>query len=184
MIFSNKVLLIYGTPCAGKYTIAKALSEKHNLYLIDNHFFNNLLFPFIDLKSNNKQNNNDLFNGILEVKKIWFEKVARYGKLDRGFVFTSVLDNSSEDKKCLQQFKNFAKKINYHFVPLKLVADEVLIKNNISNQDRKDKCKLADFNEYRKFMNTHKMMSIDNSIIIKNHDIATTITKIEKSLSG
>lgn len=179
MTFKNKVILIYGSPCSGKYTIAKALAEKYDLYLLDNHFFNNLIFPFIDLSANNKQDNDDLFEGILKIKQIWFENVAKYGKLDKGFVFTNALDNSTEDKKCLQQFIDFAKKIDYCFVPIKLLVDEEQIKNNISNPDRKDRCKLASFEDYKKFMNNREMIKIPNSIIVQNENVDDTIRQIE-----
>ncbi len=182
MTFNKYVILIYGSPCAGKYTVAKILAEKHDLYLLDNHFFNNLIFPFVDLTTNNKQNDDDLFDGILQIKKIWFDKVAKYGKLDKGFVFTNVLDDTSEDRKCLQHFVDFAKKINYKFVTIKLVVDEEHIRKNIANQDRKDRCKLADFEEYQNFIRSHEMMDIPNSIVVKNEDVDGTIKKIEEKM--
>ena len=182
MTFNKYIILIYGAPCAGKYTVAKMLAEKHDLYLVDNHFFNNLIFPFVDLNSNNKQNNDDLFNGILQIKQIWFDKVAKFGKLDKGFAFTNALDNSSEDRKCLQQFIDFAKKINYKFVPIKLIVGEEHIKKNIANRDRKDRCKLADFDAYQKFIRAHEMMDIPNSIVVKNDNLEETIKKIENEI--
>ena len=182
MTFNKHVILIYGVPCAGKYTVAKTFAERHGLYLVDNHFFNNLIFPFVDLNFNNKQNNDDLFDGILQIKKIWFDNVAKHGKLDKGFIFTNALDNSPEDRKCLQQFIDFAKKINYRFVPIKLVVDEEHIRKNIANQDRKDRCKLADFNAYQKFIRAHEMIDIPNSIVVKNEDVDETIRKIEKEV--
>ena len=182
MTFNKHVILIYGAPCSGKYTVAKMLAEKTDLYLVDNHFFNNLIFPFVDLSKNNKQNNNDLFDGILQIKQIWFDNVAKYGKLDKGFIFTNALDNSPEDRKCLQQFVDFAAKINYKFVPIKLIVDDAHVRKNIANQDRKDRCKLTDFDEYQKFIRSHEMIDIPNSIVIKNDNLEETIGKIENKI--
>ena len=177
--FSKIVILLYGSPCSGKYTIAKVLAKKYDLHLVDNHFFNNLIFPFVDLNKNNKQSNDDLFDGILKIKQVWFEKVVKYGKLDKGFVFTNVLDNSLQDRKCLQQFIDFAKQINYRFVPIKLIMDEEQIRNNVSNKDRKDRCKLSVFSDYQKFVREHQALDISGSMVIKNENIDKTIQQIE-----
>ena len=79
----------------------------------------------------------------------------------------------------MQQFIDFAKRISYNFVPVKLITDEEHIKNNIANKDRKDRCKLSVFSDYQKFVREHQALDISGSMVIKNENIDKTIQQIE-----
>ena len=78
------VILIYGLPSCGKLTVAKELSKKYDLNLMDNHFFNNILFPYIVL---NNKNVVAMDPEIVKIRKIWMDNIVKYGKKDKGFVW-------------------------------------------------------------------------------------------------
>ena len=53
------VVLLYGAPACGKLTIARELSRIKSLFLLDNHHFNDVVMPFVDLNENSLPDIND-----------------------------------------------------------------------------------------------------------------------------
>lgn len=173
------VVLLYGDPACGKLTVAKNISKKYNLNLVDNHFFNNIIFPYIEL---NNQNVMAVDGELYKIKQVWFENVVRYGKKDKGFVFTDVLIASKGKEKDIDNTKKFAQQLGYKFLPVKLVCDYDSIKNRINTEARKKRHKLVDFEVWKKYVETTKFLDIQGAIEIKNVDLNNTLNLIDKHL--
>lgn len=173
------VMLVYGHPACGKLTTANEVAKKYNLNLIDNHFFNNILFPFVEL---NTKNVISMYPEITKIKKIWFDNIIRYGKKDKGFIFTDVLIDLPSTRESIKDIMEFSKKMNYKFLPIKLVCDEVDIKDRIKTFERKKRHKIVDFQEWKKYIETTKFVDIPKSVVIKNKNLNETLELVNKAL--
>ena len=170
------VFLIYGYPACGKLTIAKELEKKYNLNLMDNHFFNNIIFPYVELTTPNVI---AIYPDIHKIRKIWMDNVVKYGKNDKGFIFTDVLISSPSTKNDVNNIKEFAHKLGYKFVPVKLICSDKDIKNRINSNDRKKRHKLTDYKDWKNYINNTKFMDVEQSLVIDNKNINQTIQQID-----
>lgn len=173
------VILIYGHPACGKLTIARKLSEKYNLNLMDNHLFNNIIFPYVQLSTKNVIAIDPSIN---KIREIWMENVAQYSYKDKGFVFTDVLIPSESKQKDVQNLRNFADKMSFQFLAVKLVCDENDIKGRINTPDRRKRFKLTDFNVWKEYVDSTKFLDVEGSVVIKNSNMDNTIKIIEEHL--
>lgn len=174
------VIALYGMPACGKLTLATELSKRYNLYLVDNHFFNNIIFPFIEL---NTPNIIKVYPDIIKIKESWLKNVAIYGKKDKGFVFTNVFLDTKDDRQDVENMKNFAKQLGFNWLPVKLVCSEDAIKQRINTEQRKAKFKLVDFKVWKDYVDNTKFLDIDNSLVIENTDLEKTLKIIDAELS-
>ena len=176
----NVVITLYGVPACGKLTLANEISKRYDLNLVDNHFFNNIIFPFIEL---NTPNIISIYPDIIKIKKMWLNNVFKYGKKDKGFVFTNVFLNTKNDKEDANNLKTFANKLGYKWLPIKLVCSEKDIKKRIDTEQRRLKFKLVDFDKWKDYVDNTKFLDIENSLVIENTDINKTLDIIDKEIS-
>lgn len=151
------VILLYGLPACGKYTIAKKLSERLGLHLVDNHFFNNMVYPYVNVQV---ETVGDISTYVYKIRKAWMDCVAKWNTDGNGFVFTNVLLDTKEDKKAVKEIKDFAKKLGYEFVPIRLHCNEDEVKKRINTPDRKQRFKLTDYDTYQHFLSTTKFLKV------------------------
>ena len=173
------VILVHGYPACGKLTVAKALAKKYNLNLMDNHFFNNIIFPYVEL---NTPNVIAIDPEINKIRKIWMDNVVKYGKKDKGFVFTNVLIASKSAEQDIENLRNFAKELDYQFLSVKLVCDENDIKGRINSKERKQRHKLTDYTVWKQYIDNTKFLDIEDSILVKNSNIDNTLARIDKEV--
>ena len=169
------VVLLYGNPACGKLTIAKKITEKYKFHLMDNHYFNNIIFPYIELTTPNVL---AVYPDINKIKKIWMDDVVKYGKKDGGFIFTDVLVDDKSVRENVKNMKEFAKKLGYRFLPIKLVCNVEDIKKRINTKDRGAKFKLTDFNVWKNYIHNTKFLDVENSLVINNSNIENTMSLI------
>lgn len=175
------VFLIYGYPACGKLTIAKELAKKYNLNLMDNHFFNNIIFPYVEL---NTPNVIAIDPEINKIRKIWIDNVVKYGKKDKGFVFTNVLITSKSAENDVANIRDFASSLGFQFVPVKLVCDYADIEKRINTVERKKRHKLVDFDSWKKYVENTEFLDVKDSLIINNKDINSTLKTIDLMIDG
>lgn len=173
------VMLIYGNPACGKLTTAKEVAKKYNLNLVDNHFFNNIIFPYVVL---NTPNVIAMYPDIHKIKKIWFDNVVKYGKNDKGFIFTDVLIDLESTRKDVKNLMLFANQIGYKFVPIKLICDDNTIKSRINSFERKKKHKMTDFKAWKEYVEKTKFLDVKDSLVIKNDNLNQTLENIDQIL--
>lgn len=173
------VMLIYGHPACGKLTTAKEIAKKYNLNIVDNHFFNNLFFPYIKLNNENVEN---IYPEIHKVKKIWYDNIVKYGKNDKGFIFTDVLIDMPSMKQDVKNLMNFAKELNYQFIAIKLTCSEDMIKERIKSFERKKKFKLTDFEQWKKSIHSQKFLDVEKAYVINNENLNETLKIIDRDI--
>ena len=173
------VVLLYGAPACGKLTIARELSRIKSLFLLDNHHFNDVVMPFVDLNENSLPDIND---AIYKIRSLALDILKKYKKsTSSGFVFTNVLLESDSDKKAVLELQQFADEIEAQFVPIHLTCSLDVLIQRVQNDERKTKGKLTDPEILKSFLAYQKMIDIEhpNKITLDTSDISVSQT-IEK----
>ena len=173
------VVLLYGAPACGKLTIARELSHHQNLFLLDNHHFNDVVMPFVDLNENSLPDIND---AIYKIRSLALDILKKYKKsTSSGFIFTNVLLESDSDKKAVLELQQFADEIEAQFVPIHLTCSLDVLIQRVQNDERKTKGKLTDPEILKSFLAYQKMIDIEhpNKITLDTSDISVSQT-IEK----
>ena len=165
----KKVILIYGLPATGKLTIAELLKKEiiksgKDAYLFDNHYFNNIVYPYLDITPNL----NNICKGVYKIRDIFFELVGKFNnfKDNSVIIFTNVLLDNKDDRKAVKQLKLFAQKINADFLPVYLHCDYIDMIKRCSNPERIKRNKIADKELMDWFVNEHDFLTIKDSLSI------------------
>lgn len=184
----NKVILIYGQPSTGKLTIAKKIQEKliksgKKCYLFDNHYFNDIVYPYLDITPNL----NNICKGVYEIRDIFFDLLAKYNNFNNEatLIFTNVLFDTRDDKKSVKKIKKFAKQLNAKFYTIRLESEYEDILKRCTNKDRAKKNKINDVKLLRWCIEEHSFLSLKDSFCINtsNDDINTCANQIIKHIS-
>lgn len=177
----NNVILLYGKPSTGKFTIAKHIKELiekngKTCFVFDNHFFNDIVFPYVDVS----QHMNKICENVYKIRKIFLDTLTTCSNYkDTTIVFTNVLIDTEDDRKSVEQLIDFANKINAKFYSIQIVADNESILDWCINEDRKTKQKLTDKSAMKSFIENCKFMTLDNSITINNTNKSDTMKQID-----
>ena len=144
----NQVILLYGLPASGKYTVAKKIQEKCGGVLLDNHYFY------------------DLFTGITEVPDERWGEFTHYVGLVRNamldgiqkfyptkkpvrYIFTSVIFRGEKIPARLQKF---ARDINADFIPIELQVTRQELLSRCDTEMRRKRNKISNPETYGKLL--------------------------------
>ena len=137
----NQVVLIYGLPASGKYTVAKRIQEKCGGVLLDNHYFYDWFLGITDVPDEDWSEfvwlSNIVRNDFLNVLRRFYPR-----KQHVRYIFTSVI---LRGEKLPARLQKFARDIDADFIPIELnVCKEELLercdtelrrkRNKISNK--------------------------------------------------
>lgn len=154
----NFVILLHGAPASGKLTLAKALSEKLNFFLLDNHHFNDVIFPFVDV---NAESLPLICETVYQIRALTLKVLSRYKKQSaKGFIFTNVLIDTPDDKAAVRELMDFARDIKGVFVPIRIACDTAVLLERVQSADRQEKCKLTDAGILQNFLTTQKFIDV------------------------
>lgn len=140
----NQVILIYGLPASGKYTMAKQIQEKCGGVLFDNHYFYDL---FVGITEVSEKNRNQYFGKVGAVRRAFLDVLRTFypKKQHVRYIFTSVL---LKGEKLPARLQKFARDINADFIPIELnVKPEVLL-DRCDNEVRRKRKKLHNKEKY------------------------------------
>lgn len=179
----NQVVLIYGAPACGKYTMAKRLAKKGG-FLLDNHYFHDMFKDLIEVPEDRKT---QYFEGVGEMKKAFLEVIRQFYPRENcaRYVFTACM--AEYEVANIIKYKEFAESINADFIPMELKADVEILKKRCQTEYRKWRKKISNpekleriikesFSKSPQFEHENKLL-IDTSTqdedetfeIIKNH---------------
>lgn len=185
----NFVILLHGAPASGKLTVAKALAEKLNFFLLDNHHFNDVIFPFVDV---NGESLPLICKTVYQIRSLTLNVLSRYKKQTaKGFIFTNVLIDTPDDKGAVKELMDFAHDIEGIFVPIRIACDTAVLLGRVSSKDRAAKCKLTDAGILQNFLTTQKFIDIShpNGLVLDSgscsvDEMVETITAHLEKLSA
>lgn len=180
----NFVILLHGAPAAGKLTIAKALTAKTGALLLDNHFFNNVVMPYVEINSETLP---ELCRNIYKIRSIFLDTLKKYHKGDcSSYVFTNVLLDTEDDKKAVKELEAFASYQDAVFIPVELNCRFDALAGRVNTKERAERYKLTDKDMLKNFLEAHKMLEINhlNKISIDVSDLTAeqTLNEIWKNI--
>lgn len=168
------VVLLYGAPACGKLTIARELAHHQNLFLLDNHHFNDVVMPFVDINSTSLP---DINQAVYKIRSLALDIFKKYKKsTTSGFIFTNVLLESDADKDAVLELQEFANDMGAHFVPIHLTCSLDILLTRVQNKERTLKGKLTDPAILQSFLENQKMIDIEhpNKITIDTSHISVS----------
>lgn len=135
----NQVVLIYGAPASGKYTMAKRLSDEKG-FLLDNHYFHDMFKNLIEVPEDQKK---QYFDEVGDLKESFLDIVTQFypKKEFVRYIFTSCIAEYEDDN--ILKFEKFASSIKADFVPIELKADVEVLKARCQTEYRKWRKKIS-----------------------------------------
>jgi len=167
-----KLIVLYGPPAAGKYTIAKAISEKTGYKFFHNHLTVDLL------KSVFTFGTPDFFSLSQKIRLDIFEEAAKQNIL--GIVFTFVYEKHTDDdfiKRLLERITSN----NGEVVFIQIYCEKEGLLKRVTEESRQQFQKVKSEETLHKILEEHdQISSID---FVDSHKIDSTHMTPEETIS-
>ena len=173
----NQVILIYGLPASGKYTMAKLLQEKKGGILLDNHYFYDM-FDGITMDVPQSRNR-EYFKRVAELRKFFLDIIKDFhsDKENYKFIFTSTLVGHENFSDVLAKF---AKDLKADFITIGLVASDNVLLARCDTEGRKLRKKISNVARYSAQLPEMKakayVCSNKNNLILNTDDVSESET--------
>ncbi len=140
----NQVVLIYGLPASGKYTVAKKIQEKCGGVLLDNHYFHDM---FVGITEVTDENRYMYFGKVGDVRRAFLNVLRHFYPKQKPtrYIFTSVLLSG---EKLPARLQKFARDINADFIPIELNVQRDVLVDRCDTEERRKREKLHDKEKY------------------------------------
>ena len=147
-IIKNKVILLYGMPATGKYTMAKRLQQENKAILFDNHYFHDM---FINLIKVSEQELPQYWIELENFKDQFMKIISKFYPKSKKimYIFTCVL---LKDEIFFEKLQNFADSINADFIPIQLLTSIDILKKRCQTEYRKKRKKISDIDTMENFL--------------------------------
>ena len=184
----NAIIYLFGVPAAGKYTVAKKISELTGARLVDNQLIN---IPVFSILGYNGKDDfpfpSAAWEHISAIRTAVMNTIRECCPPDESFVFTNVLEQG--DPNAERQFGRLlelAEQRNATFVPVRVLCDFDDIRRRKENVDRKERYKDTDLtniptyeNDYEVFRTDHKNgIEINTSKLTASESAEAILTHI------
>ena len=141
------VVLITGLPAAGKYTVAKELVRKleqagETAKLVDNHYWNNVIFPLVAADGKEPQPP-EVWERIGEVGEAVYRTMEDLSPPEWSFVMTVYL-SSREDRWFVDRVAAIAERRDSELTIVELTCDVEELASRIDNPERAERHKMTD----------------------------------------
>jgi len=181
----NKVILLYGMPAAGKYTIAKMIADRHGCFLVDNHYIHDFIRPLISNVSKNEEyflRAGNILNELMEIIGVFHDKDKPVT-----YVFTLVIRDDEIGVIEAARYEKLAKAINGQFIPIALVPSYETRKERCATEARKQRRKISSVEKMDKVIGSNaKLLNIkhENGLVLDttNMSIEETFSAVEAHL--
>lgn len=142
----NQIVLLYGLPASGKYTVAQKIQEKCGGVLLDNHYFYDLFMGKVEVPDNKWL---DYSVNVANVRKVFLDVLRKYypKKQPTRFIFTSVILRGEELPAELQKL---ARDIKADFIPIELNVREDVLLERCDTEMRRKREKISNKEKYQK----------------------------------
>lgn len=140
----NQVVLIYGLPASGKYTVAKMIQNQCGGILLDNHYFYDM---FTNLTEGTDEKWSEYGHYVFVVRDSFLNVIRKFypKKQHKRFIFTSVILRGERFPKMLRKF---ACDIDADFIPIELSVTNDVLLERCDTLARKQRKKLHNKKKY------------------------------------
>lgn len=182
----NQVILLYGMPASGKYTVAKKIQEKCGGVLLDNHYFYDL-FDNITEISNEQKQWYEFTGRVIKVRNAFMDVLRKYypQKVPVRYIFTAAILSGESFPARLQKF---ARDIHADFIPIELAVQPDVLLARCDTEMRRQRKKISNPENYSKLLKQWMPRAFhsrsNNKLVIDSSNLSSdeTFAKIKKHL--
>lgn len=130
---NGAIIYLIGYSGCGKLTIAKAIRDRLDCIVADNHLINNVIFSLIDPDGKSKLPP-AVWRNVRRVRSAAFDTIRDLAKPGRTFVLTNtLLEDNAEDAEWFQEVVQLVSDRNALFLPVRLtITPEELARRVVS----------------------------------------------------
>lgn len=141
----NQVVLIYGLPASGKYTVAKKIQEQLGGVLLDNHYFYDLFTDKIEVPN---EKWSEYSGYVANIRNAFLDTLRKYypKKHHTRYIFTSVI---LRGEKFPTRLRKFAHDTNADFIPIELKVDTDVLLDRCDTEQRRQRKKISNKGKYQ-----------------------------------
>lgn len=167
-----KLIFLYGPPASGKYTIAKALSQKTGYKLFHNHLTVDLAKGVFDYGTE------PFWSLIHKIRLDVFEKTAKENI--SGMIFTYVYEKDSDDKFIKQVIEKIESN-GGEIIFIQIYCDKQILLKRVNEESRKEFQKVKTEEGLLGMLNSGDLLS--SISFIKNNKIDNTNLTVEQTIT-
>jgi len=136
---------LFGFAGSGKLTIAKAIAERWDCILVDNHSINNVIFGLIDIDSKGtRELSEQVWEAVIRVRHAALDSIRKLSRPGRNFLFTNELIEGVERHHVwFHEVAQVAADRGALFLPVRLLVDADELERRITSPEREEKLKLT-----------------------------------------
>lgn len=144
MVTENTIVYLIGHPGTGKTTIAHEIAKHPNFIPIDNHTFNNTVFPFVRTDGSTPMPEK-IWDATKEIRRIALDIMVTIGNRDNSYISTNCLyDDDESDQAIYKSLMDAASQMDAAFVPAILTCTEQANIKRLSGEGREERMKMTD----------------------------------------
>jgi predicted kinase len=138
-------IYLFGFAGSGKLTIAKAIAERWDCIVVDNHYVNNVIFGLIDIDSHgNEQLSEQVWDHVIRVRHVTLDAIRSLARPGRNFIFTNeLIEGVDRHHVWFHEIAQLAKDRGAFLLPVRLLVDADELARRIASPDREEKLKLT-----------------------------------------
>ena len=162
------VIILYGAIAVGKLTVAKELAKKLKFKLTHNHLINDLIWSVYE---------NDLLESNQKIEKLRYEFYSEAVKNGHNIIITHCYSHSYvsptglSDQQYLKTLESKLLKLGAKVLFVHLIADDKVLLQRVTNEERKQFKKLTNVKNMKKFLSSEDFKSsapVKNNLVIDN----------------
>lgn len=143
MTLQNTIIHLIAFPGVGKLTIAKEICRQGGCFLLDNHAFNNLIFPFA-IKDEKAEISDKTWDYVHRIRGLVLDAVVDLASPDASFVLTNAFTKNDPDTHgWIESAETVAGKRGALFLPVRLLCDPEEHRKRITSQGREEVFKVS-----------------------------------------
>jgi predicted kinase len=144
-VVNGAFIYLFGFAGSGKLTIAKAIAERWDCVLVDNHSINNVIFAVIDLDQEGSGELSDqVWDAVIRVRHAALDAIRKLSRPGRNFIFTNeLIEGVDRHHVWFHEVAQVAADRGALFLPVRLLVDPEELERRIASPEREEKLKLT-----------------------------------------
>ncbi len=138
-------IYLFGFAGSGKLTIAKAIAERWDCIVVDNHYVNNVIFGLIDIDPDGRGGlSEEVWDHVIRVRHVTLDAIRSLARPGRNFIFTNeLIEGVDRHHVWFHEVAQLAKDRGALLLPVRLLVDAEELARRIASPGRGKKLKLT-----------------------------------------